>query len=208
MVKNSPAHAGDMKCGFNPWVGKIPWRRAWQPTPVFLPGESRGQGPWCAMIHRVAQSRTLLKWLSMHVFAFLSKNSSIYSSFSLTSLKQSRRAIWETVFWAIVLSKSAKLNVILNFKVVDFPFCQHTGPYWNTLSSSPHSPALLVLSSWQQWPPSLLGQLSESLWTLHSLSLPRLTHFESFSPKALHSPPPWSQTRAFPTSALLTFGTG
>ena len=162
MVKNSPAHAGDMKCGFNPWVGKIPWRRAWQPTPVFLPGECHGQGPWFAMIHRVAHSRTLLKWLSMHVFAFLSKNSSIYSNFSLTSLKQSLRAIWETVFWAIVLSKSAKLNAILNFQVVDFPFCQHTGPYWNTLLSSPHSPALLVLNSWQQWPPSLLGQLSQS----------------------------------------------
>ena len=28
---------------FNPWVGKIPWRRAWQLTPVFLPGESYGQ---------------------------------------------------------------------------------------------------------------------------------------------------------------------
>ena len=28
--------------GFDPWVGKIPWRRAWQATPVFLPGES----PW------------------------------------------------------------------------------------------------------------------------------------------------------------------
>ena len=26
---------------FDPWVGKIPWRRAWQPTPVFLSGESR-----------------------------------------------------------------------------------------------------------------------------------------------------------------------
>ena len=25
---------------FDPWVGKIPWRRAWLPTPVFLPGES------------------------------------------------------------------------------------------------------------------------------------------------------------------------
>ena len=25
--------------GFNPWVGKIPWRRAWQPTPVFLFGK-------------------------------------------------------------------------------------------------------------------------------------------------------------------------
>ena len=28
---------------FNPCVGKILWRRAWQPTPVFLPGESHGQ---------------------------------------------------------------------------------------------------------------------------------------------------------------------
>jgi len=26
-----------------PWVGKIPWKRAWQPTPIFLPGESHGQ---------------------------------------------------------------------------------------------------------------------------------------------------------------------
>ena len=30
------------RCGFDPWVRKIPWRRAWQPTPV-LPGESYGQ---------------------------------------------------------------------------------------------------------------------------------------------------------------------
>ena len=29
--------------GFDPWVGKIPWRSAWQPTPIFLPGESQGQ---------------------------------------------------------------------------------------------------------------------------------------------------------------------
>ena len=35
MVKNPPAM-------WKTWVGKIPWRRAWQPTPVFLPGES----PW------------------------------------------------------------------------------------------------------------------------------------------------------------------
>jgi len=31
------------RCRFNPWVRKIPWSRAWQPTPVFLPGESHGQ---------------------------------------------------------------------------------------------------------------------------------------------------------------------
>jgi len=29
--------------GFDPWVGKIPWRRAWQSIPVFLPGESYEQ---------------------------------------------------------------------------------------------------------------------------------------------------------------------
>ena len=28
--------------GFNPWVGKIPWRRKWQPTPVYWPGEFHG----------------------------------------------------------------------------------------------------------------------------------------------------------------------
>ena len=40
------------RCGFDSWVGKIPWVRAWQPAPVFLPRESRGQrslsgySPW------------------------------------------------------------------------------------------------------------------------------------------------------------------
>ena len=29
--------------GFDPWVGKIPWRRTWQPISVFLPGKSHGQ---------------------------------------------------------------------------------------------------------------------------------------------------------------------
>ena len=40
------------RCGFDAWVGKIPWRRKWQLTPVFLPGKSHGQrslagySPW------------------------------------------------------------------------------------------------------------------------------------------------------------------
>ena len=40
------------------------WKRKWQPTPVFLPGESQGQGSWWAAISGVAQSRTRLKRLS------------------------------------------------------------------------------------------------------------------------------------------------
>ena len=48
------------RCGFDPWAGKIPWRRKWQPTPVFLPGESHGgrslvgYSPWG---HRVRHNR-------------------------------------------------------------------------------------------------------------------------------------------------------
>ena len=48
--KASPYNAGGL--GFDPWVRKIPWRRKWQPTPVFLPGKSHGQrglvgdSPW------------------------------------------------------------------------------------------------------------------------------------------------------------------
>jgi len=40
VVKNPPVSAGDR---FDPWVGKIPWRRKWQPTPVFLSGKFHGQ---------------------------------------------------------------------------------------------------------------------------------------------------------------------
>ena len=54
VVKKPPANAGDiMRCRFDPWVGKSPWRRvSWQPTPVLFPGESHGQrslvgySPW------------------------------------------------------------------------------------------------------------------------------------------------------------------
>ena len=48
--KESACHAGGSR--FDPWVGKIPWRREWQPTPVFLPGEFHrqrslaGDSPW------------------------------------------------------------------------------------------------------------------------------------------------------------------
>ena len=50
--------------GFDTWVRKIPWRRAWKPTPVFLPEESRGQRSLA--VHRVSKSQTWLKWLTTH----------------------------------------------------------------------------------------------------------------------------------------------
>ena len=58
---------------FTPWVRKVPWRRAWQPTPVFLPGDSHGQrslegcSPWgrreLGTMERLSSSRTI-QWPS------------------------------------------------------------------------------------------------------------------------------------------------
>ena len=52
VVRNSPANVGDKRDVGSVLVGKMPWRRQWQPTPVLLPGESHGQrslagsSPW------------------------------------------------------------------------------------------------------------------------------------------------------------------
>ena len=52
MVKNLPANTGELRRWFNPGVGKMPWRRKWQPIPVFLPRKPHGQrslagySPW------------------------------------------------------------------------------------------------------------------------------------------------------------------
>ena len=55
------------RCRFDPWVRKIPWRRKWQPTPVFLPGKFYGQrslagySPWG---HRKSD---MTEWLGPHM---------------------------------------------------------------------------------------------------------------------------------------------
>ena len=46
---------------FDPWVRKIPWSRKWNPTPIFLPGESQGQRSLA--VHGVTRSQT---WLIVH----------------------------------------------------------------------------------------------------------------------------------------------
>ena len=62
------------RAGLDPWVGKIPWRRKWQPTPVFLAGESHGwrslvgYSPW----GRKQSDTTEQLTLSLNAIAFLS----------------------------------------------------------------------------------------------------------------------------------------
>ena len=71
VVKNSPAPC--RRCrrrGFGPWIRKISWREAWQPTPVLLPGESHGQkslagySPWgCRVGHNWSDLAHMLLWI-------------------------------------------------------------------------------------------------------------------------------------------------
>ena len=57
-VKNLPAMKEPREMWVDPWVGKIPWKKARQRTPVFLTGESHGQRSLVATVHGVAETRT------------------------------------------------------------------------------------------------------------------------------------------------------
>ena len=52
------------RCSLHPWVGKVPWRRKWQPTPVFLLGNPMDRWAWRATVHGVAKSWT--QWATEH----------------------------------------------------------------------------------------------------------------------------------------------
>ena len=61
------------RCGrhrFGPWIGRIPWRRKWQPTPVFLPGESHGQWRPVGYIQPMRSQKCLHNletWVGTHI---------------------------------------------------------------------------------------------------------------------------------------------
>ena len=70
--KESACSAGDVGGpALDPWFGKILWWRAWQPTPVFLPGKSHGQKGMVESVPWVAKSWTQLKRLSTEGLKFL-----------------------------------------------------------------------------------------------------------------------------------------
>ena len=48
-------HLQRRRCRFKPWSKKIPWRRKWKPTPIFLPGKSHGQQSWWARVLGVTE---------------------------------------------------------------------------------------------------------------------------------------------------------
>ena len=57
------------QCRFNPWVGKMPWRRVWQPTPIFLLGKSHGQNS-LAGLQSMGLQRVKHDWATITFFFF------------------------------------------------------------------------------------------------------------------------------------------
>ena len=69
------------------------WRRKWQPTPVFLPGESQDGGAWWAAVYRVAQNWTRLKWLSSSSSSLYGHNESDTTKWLSLSLTYNKRYV-------------------------------------------------------------------------------------------------------------------
>ena len=80
VVKNLPALQESQVTRFSPWVRKILWRRAWQPTPAFMPREAVDRGA-CGLhtVHGVAKSWTWLKRISTHTYLLFLKSVWDYS---------------------------------------------------------------------------------------------------------------------------------
>ena len=93
VVKNPPDLAEYMRdIGLIPGSGRLPWRRAWQPTLVFLSGESHGQRNLVGSVHGVAKSQTQLKWLSMHARTLICQNQ-FYSYYLVQFLRYSFKVL-------------------------------------------------------------------------------------------------------------------
>ena len=103
MVKK--IHLQCRRPGFDPWVGKIPWRRAWQPTPVFLPGES----PWTEEpggLQSMGSQRVRNDWVTKHSTAHcqdIIQNVIISYSIFLRTSRRNR-------YW-FILALAAKVNL-------------------------------------------------------------------------------------------------
>ena len=77
------------RCVFHPWVRKIPWRRKWQPTSVFLPGKFHRQRAWWATVHGVAELDTT-EWLSKQARGILHQEKQNKNKM----LNPDRRILW------------------------------------------------------------------------------------------------------------------
>ena len=114
--------------GFDPWAGMIPWRKKWQPTPIFLPGKFHGRGAWLATVHGVTKRYDL----DMTEWQFLKEN---------------------TDFWAPSLGINLKVgnkNILYN-KPPWLGLGHHACDPWAKSSHWQNCPMACLVKSAQEW---------------------------------------------------------
>ena len=121
------------------------WRRKWHPTPVFFPGESCGQRSLWAAVRRVAQSCTLLRWLSLH--ASIGEGNGNPLQYSCLENSRDGGAWWAAIYGVAqsqtqlqwLSSSSSSRSIVINYWVgqkVEF-FCKMLWKNVNQLFGQP-----------------------------------------------------------------------
>ena len=152
--------------GFDLWVRRIPWRKAWQPPLVFLPGESHGEQPGGLKSHRVAKSWIWLKWLSTHRHTCIHTHTHTHTHtylyilffrfFSLISSVQFSRSVMYNSLWPHELQHtrapcpsltprvhpnpcllSQWCHPTISFSVIPFSSCSQSFPASGSFQLSP-----------------------------------------------------------------------
>ena len=150
-----------MRQGFNPWVGKIPWRRKWQPTLVFLPGESHGQRSLVGYCPRDLKESDMTEWLStaQHIKGLFSISSLIID------IPQSAHLPGLHCQWLNILSPPFIIRLIL----LPSRFSLH---FDFLIKGSQWSPLFLKLVYHWIWATQLTSQLHSWVGKLCQLSTP------------------------------------
>ena len=101
--------------GFYPWVGKIPWRRKWQPTPVLLPRKSHGQRSLVSM----GSQRVRHNWatsVSLHfIILAVDYRYGTKNIFSTSSKNHILTSLWRTLSGTASVADSSQLGSFWNF---------------------------------------------------------------------------------------------
>ena len=127
------------RCGFDPWVGKIPWKRKWQPTPVFLPGITWTEEP--GELQSIGSQRVRHDWATKHNTAQPSAKSwaALWRGLRGKELKSPAKS------HVSLLGSRSPAQPNLNWMIV--PAVIWTATSWETLSQNLPEKPLSILNT-------------------------------------------------------------
>ena len=96
---------------FDPWVGKVPWSRKWQPTPIFLPGKSLGQRSLVGYSPRGHKESDMTEWAQIHMQLL---RRIIYTVKGTINKRKKKPSEWEKILANDLCHKGLILKYIKN----------------------------------------------------------------------------------------------